>query len=237
MKVWQNLLRSFAGIGMLFLSFQLTPVFDGIEITAPGLVIAVAILLSFRLFFKGIFGLIMPDARTVTTMRPSLDRIYKGHQKRAQHEAAHAVVAYALGHRVLSASIVSQGMIGGRVAWRHHSDVLASVDHIAVTFAGPLAEGTGDVIEQGIQYTDDYSALLRTAIAASITDQAQRTPTQIIDDGTRLARCLVEDHAGAIEAVAAALLSTEAKHDLEEGELRELMERHSVRPDITRESR
>lgn len=58
-------------------------------------------------------------------------------QKRARHEAAHAVVAHALGHLGLSASVVPDRRSGGRVTWRHKAAALASVDRIAVTFARP----------------------------------------------------------------------------------------------------
>lgn len=146
--------------------------------------------------------------------------------------SAHAVVAHALGHLVLSASVVSDRGSGGRVTWRHKDATfaLASVDHVAIAFAGPLAGRTGDVVLTAENGTDDYSALLRTSIAASITDPESRTPGEILDAGTKAARRLVAAHAEAINALADELLATEGKYDLGEARIRELMQLHHVQP-------
>lgn len=77
---------------------------------------------------------------------------------------------------------------------------------------------------------DDYSLLLRTAIAASITDSEARTPTEILDAGTKIARRLVAEHSVAIAALADELLTTGENHDLGEAEIRALMQLHHVRP-------
>lgn len=243
MRIVQFLLRFAAALGLLYIAVPFADAFESIEVTAPGLVLTVIVLVALHLFGTGTAKLIAPR-RSIAVAggdyvlgsarlgRSPAMMLHKDLEKRARHEAAHAVVAHALGHLVLSASVAPDRGSGGRVVWRHSDAAFAqaSIDHIAVTFAGPLAEQTGDVVQAAENGADDYSALLRTAIAASITDPENRTPGEILDAGTKTARRLVLRHSRAIEALTYELLATEEKRDLGEDEIRGLMQLHHVRP-------
>jgi hypothetical protein len=136
-------------------------------------------------------------------------------QVRARHEAAHVVTALALGHTVRQVNITARGRVGGTTSWDHREGLnLASVDAVAVLYAGPLVEATGDVVGAP-GGTDDYSLLLRTAIGASITDPQRRSPTQILHDGSVLARRIVAEHRDAITALADALVATDGQTSLD----------------------
>lgn len=233
-------------IAMLVLQFGyvVATQLEGVEVTAPGLARVATIVMTLKIFDVAIRGFLrdhrshvasVEAARArmpIASMRPTSNQqeIKRSLETRARHEAAHAVVAHVLGHLVVSASIAPLGSSGGRVAWQHKTNSLASVDHIAIGFAGPLAEGTGDVLPGHLRHDDDYSKLLHMSMAASVTDPAARTPTQILDEGTAVARRLIAEHATAIDVLTKALLTTDEERDLDEHEIQRLLDEHFAGP-------
>lgn len=236
MKIAAFLFRLVLALAVIIITGPVARLFADVKVTAPGLVVVLGLFIAARLVLIGAVRFTRPDpvalsaAADVPMARARALGEVRSAELRARHEAAHAVVAHALGHRVLVATIVTDGDSGGRVTWRHKdpSMALASIDHVTVAFAGPLAEQTGDVVSAAQGGADDYSAMMRTSIAASITDPLRRSPGEILDAGTKEARRLIRLHPRAIDALAAELLSTEGRRDLDEDEIRGLMQLHRV---------
>jgi hypothetical protein len=236
-----SVIRVLVAAVLIWIAVPFAGVFEGVEVTAPGLVKTSLLLLALWLLVTG-FSKVFAPARHIAVEAPGYGleparlvgstwlTIRRSRELRARHEAAHAVAAFALGHQVLSASVAPDRGSGGRVMWRHRNPALAlaSVDHVAIAYAGPLAERTGDVYETAQEGSDDYSTLMRTAIAASITDPEARTPSEILDEGTRCARRLIEAHAQAVDALTRLLIATDEERDVLEEEIAALMRLHGV---------
>lgn len=231
MSCFASALRIVLSAVTLAVAIRLAPWLDGVPVTASGLFVVAVGLWALWQVARAISRFTQPQ-----TYRPTLSAVsaltgQRPALNRARHEAAHAVVAHALGYKVLEISIRMEGASGGFVNHQAaRDDRLWAFHRIAITFAGPLVEARGDVIQPHDGLMDDYSSMMRSAIAASITDPAKRTPNELLDDGTRLARRLVTDHATAIEAVAQALLAQTTTHELTMDEFGSLMNEHTVIP-------
>lgn len=192
-------------------------------ITAEVLIAIVAVLLAvdrLRLLVRALFppstgaglgGTALADGAMPLGVAGQLHRSL---EVRARHEAAHAVAVHVLGHRIDAVSVSITGRSGGRVSWTHHEGVLASIDHVIVCFIGPLAERTGDVMPVSPRADDDYSVMLRTAIAASITDPEERSVVDVLEVASEKARKILRDHRAEIEALTDALVATDGTQDL-----------------------
>lgn len=228
------MLRCCAAAVIFSLGLVLADLLVDAEVTAPGLATVGATVLALWVLLPlwrkpahpvGVgtaAGFVAERGGSATVQRRPAESL-------ARHEAAHAVVAHALGHRVTHVTIAATGQTGGSTGVEYATGGRVTVDRIAITYAGPWAEGTGDVVYQiPGDFYDDYTALMRLALAASINDRYQRTPNELFDAGVHLARAIVADNTEAIEAVAAALVSTERQRDLDEAETTALMQKHQV---------
>lgn len=234
MKILNAVLRIAYATILVWFGYQIAPTFTGLEVTAPGLVIIAALILAAAQITRAFIRIferqpaIDHGSAAHMTAVPALT-LHKTLPARSRHEAGHAVVAGALGHRVVVVSVSTCGASGGRTIWRHRdSDLVdASVDHVAVAFAGPLAERTGDVVDSA-DGSDDYSLLMRTAIAAAVIDPQRRAPTEILDAGVALARGLLAEHAAAVDVIADKLISTDGTTDLDEEQINRLLKSTGV---------
>lgn len=159
-------------------------------------------------------------------------QLHRSLERRARHEAAHAVAVHELGHRIDSVSVSINGRSGGRVSWTHREGVLASVDHVAICFIGPLAEQTGDVMPATPAADDDYSVMLRTAIAASITDPEERSAASILEAASEQARHILREHSVEIESLATALVASDGTRDLTGDEVLAVLREAAPKPTL-----
>lgn len=240
-RIISLIFRVVLAVWLLWAATQLADALDGVAVTAPGLILFVAATASCALVLPGLWRLVKRDrfspplsvsattegGGTVVVALPALAQDRKD---RARHEAAHAVAVHALGHQLMRLSIRALGNSGGRTAWRHRDGVLASVDHVTVSFAGPLADGRRIPSKPLADGGDDQSRMLYDAIDASIADAQGRSPVEIIDIGTRKARHIIVEHEKAIDDLAQLLVDTEEKRDLQADELAAFMQTHNVTP-------
>lgn len=126
---------------------------------------------------------------------------------RARHEAAHAVVVRALGHRLMRVTTVPTAANAGHTAWQHREDAPASIDHVVVALAGPISESSATATIPGSlqDHHDDHAFALRQALSVSLADGEARTSAQVLDEATAAARRILSEHAEDVDRLAEAL--------------------------------
>lgn len=218
-------LRFLAAIVILGIATVIARGMDGVVVTAPDLIMIVAGILAFSLVARGLVNLMRRDNPPISSAM--FDSGVRAPRRlisnRARHEAGHAVVAHALGHRLMGLSIEVVDNSGGRTIWGHRDDLASSIDHVAVSFAGPLAETMHDPGASLLSGSDDRDKLLHDAIAAFVSDPEGRSPVQIIEEGTRLARSILSERSRDVDDLTRLLMDTKGKRDMTEEELSAFM--------------
>lgn len=214
------LLRVALGLLLFTLGPALSQSTPDVEITARGLVDALLtgflLLLLLEIVLLTIHMTVDKIRSTLIRSGPASQSAVRGHgigraliprtiQLRARHEAAHAVAALVLGHRLQQASTLPEGASGGRVRWSHAHGHPSSIDHVTITLIGPIAEGIGDVLDAQ-HGTDDHTLALRQALAASSRANQTLSVVEILDHATHRARQLLKDYEDHIEAVTQMLI-------------------------------
>lgn len=226
-----TIIRLIALVALVNVVLPMADTFADLEVTTRGLlhvVFWVALVWTLSKFLVDTFRMLFTRPTAAVRVAPlgtARLRPPRGHppserspeerERMARHEAGHAVVAHALGHQVTKVTIVPnpERQSGGHTIWRHRDDAPVSIDHVAVTYAGPLAEGSGYAPAFPLEH-DDFTRMWRWSVAASVIDEAQRTPGEVIDAGARLARRLLDEHSQIVSRLAAALVchSGRARH-------------------------
>ena len=192
-----------AFVGVVLLTINVLPLLPDEPITWPGAAFMVAMVMMCVLVVR----MSRSAGRWERFLRRRAEApVGLAADVRARHEAAHAVVAHRLGHIVESVSITPEGISGGRVVWRHRDGAICSVDHMTISYAGPLADGAGVTFVGTRDVEDDASLLLRQAVAVSSIDDRDLTPSQALDLAVTEARRLVDVADREIDCVAAALI-------------------------------
>jgi hypothetical protein len=148
----------------------------------------------------------------VARMRRPGDPVSPPIQARARLVAGHAVVAEAVGHEVLSATIRADHATGsgGNVATRLVPDdgeegpVPPSREEVAISLAGHLAQGEAHDYRL-VSGSDDYSSAVKTALMVSLSESGT-TMESVIADARALAEAALTEHAKAVDEIAAKLL-------------------------------
>lgn len=149
-------------------------------------------------------------------MRRPGDPVPPSLEARARHEAGHAVVAEAMGHEVLSATIRPDYLTGsgGSVATRllpqddEEGPVPASRSEVAISLAGHLAQGEAHDYRLGSAH-DDYSNAVRVALMTSLSEEGVGVE-DVLRDARALAEGALAERPEAVEAVASELLQNES---------------------------
>ncbi len=137
----------------------------------------------------------------------------------ARHEAGHALVAIALGHKVTRMSIAPKGVSAGRTHWQHKDNVILSLDHLTVAYAGAIADKVLTRRPHSPTGDDDVSILLRDAISLSTFDPEGRSPHELLALALTRARGILESEHALLDVLTKMLARTEGKRDLEHEEI------------------
>lgn len=165
-------------------------------------------------------------ARTVDPpVGPELERF-------ARHEAAHAVVAIALGMTAVTADIHTVGDRGGRVTYEPDEDLTVheqSFDALVFGFAGQLADHSTGHFDQGSMRDMGLQQLrMMTIIATGQRPERHTGPLTVeaLIESTRTeAELLLTQHAAAHERITEALIADRALNDQRLRELAESVNR------------
>lgn len=104
-----------------------------------------------------------PPTPETSTMTPA----QRGRYALAVHEAAHAVAATVLGHRIREVKLGSDPKHPTRNGWCAYSTKFSNQDRAAICYAGPFAEAfylhggppTAAAIRRALDFSEDYAAM------------------------------------------------------------------------------
>jgi hypothetical protein len=139
----------------------------------------------------------------------------------AAHEAAHAVVAEALGVRVEHVSIVPNEDSDGRIYFAHSSTPSAA--RVAATLAGGMVRARHEHISSNAPSSVDREQAYEEALAVSLAATGSHgEANRVIEQAEKRAAELIEEHHDVISRVADALME---RGELTGSELRSEMAR------------
>lgn len=213
-----------------------------VVVTTDGLILTVTLLIVCRLIWPGLRQFItsrkaqQADISMTKDARPFTSALTAEEEKqakaplpsRAKHEAAHAIAVCALGHRLIYISLQQRGFSGGRTVWRHRDERLTSIDHIAVSYIGQLAEKEENPQTPPDSGSDDTSRILRDSITVSMNDPQDRTPEQIMTAGIQRARQISRDYSDAIDDLTETIIESGNSGYMNEKSLRSVINKHGL---------